>query len=127
MFSGCGAGSSHISVAIAATSAGFAGLAALADDFLRPIKPDDHREAGDLWAMPLPDGRLRIAPLRQWSQTGLELRAGQQVEIQAEGYVQGCQKPVGSWAYGPWGPAGGPAVDDPGCRVCALIGRIVGE
>jgi hypothetical protein len=96
-------------------------------DFLRPVKPDDHREAGELWVMPSVDGRLRISPLRQWSQTGLELRVGQQLEIHAGGYVQGCQRPVGDWAYGPWGPAGGPAKDEPGARVCALIGRIVGD
>jgi hypothetical protein len=96
-------------------------------DFLRPVSPQDHFEAGELWAMPLPDGRLRISPLRQWSQTGLELREGQRLEIRAEGYVQGCQRPVDDWAYGPWSPAGGPAKDDPGSRVCALIGRIVGE
>jgi hypothetical protein len=96
-------------------------------DFLRPVKPQDHFEAGELWAMPLPDGRLRISPLRQWSRTGLELRKGQRLEIRAEGYVQGCQRPVDDWAYGPWSPAGGPAKDDPGSRVCALICRIVGE
>lgn len=95
--------------------------------FLRPMNPKGPFEAGDLWAMPAPDGRLRISPLRQWSQTGLELREGQRLEIQAEGHVQGCQRPVGEWAYGPFGPSGGPVADDPGSRVCALIGRIVGE
>jgi len=97
------------------------------DHFLRPINPRDHFEAGDLWTMPAPDGRLRISPLRQWSRTGLELRGGQRLEIQAEGQVQGCQRPVGEWAYGPFGPSGGPAADNPESRVCALIGRIVGE
>ncbi|UCG16002.1 MAG: hypothetical protein JSV19_11980 [Phycisphaerales bacterium] len=118
---------SHIWSAAGAAAAGLAGQTTASSDFLRPVKPDDHREAGDLWAMLLPDGRLRISPLRQWSQTGLDLRAGQYLEIQAEGYVQGCQRPVGDWAYGPWGPNGGPDNDDPESRVCALIGRIDGE
>ncbi len=95
--------------------------------FLQPVEPEDVREAGDLWAMPLPDGRLRISPLRQWTRTGLALRKGQSLDIQAEGHVQGCQRPVGEWAYGPWGPAGGPSDRDPDSRVCALIGRILGE
>lgn len=95
--------------------------------FLQPVEPEDVREAGELWAMPLPDGRLRISPLRQWTRTGLALRKGQSLDIQAEGHVQGCQRPVGEWAYGPWGPAGGPSDRDPDARVCALIGRIVGE
>jgi hypothetical protein len=95
--------------------------------FLQPVEPEDSREAGNLWAMPLPDGRLRISPLRQWTRTGLVLRKGQSLDIQAEGYVQGCQRPVGEWAYGPWGPAGGPSDRDSESRVCALIGRIVGE
>ena len=103
------------------------GQAALSGRLLRPADPAAHFEAGDLWAMPTPDGRLRISPLRQWSRTGLELRKGQRLDIEAEGYVQGCQRPVGDWAYGPWGPAGGPAKDDPSSRVCALIGRIVGD
>ena len=110
-----------------ATSTASESRTALPGGFLRPIKPKAPGEAGDLWAMPEPDGRLRISPLRQWSRTELELRKGQRLEIHAEGYVQGCQRPVGEWAYGPFGPSGGPAVDNPESRVCALIGRIVGE
>lgn len=98
-----------------------------AHGFLKPVNPSDSREAGELWAKPAPDGRLRISPMRQWSKTGLELREGQLLEIKAEGNVKGCQAPVDDWAYGPWGPAGGPSDNDPDSRVCALIGRIVGE
>ena len=99
----------------------------LGNRFLRPIYPGDPREAGELWAMPASDGRLRISPMRQWSQTGIELCEGQFLEIQAEGKVQGCQAPVDDWAFGPWGPSGGPSDNDPDARVCALIGRIVCE
>jgi hypothetical protein len=101
---------------------------ALTGRFLRPVNTNDWRENGALWGIATPDDRLRISPLRQWSHTGIELQKGQYLVILAEGSVQGCQRPVGSWAYGPFGPAGGPATDDhPGSRVCALIGRIVGE
>lgn len=95
--------------------------------FLKPIDPGDPREAGELWAMPAPDGRLRISPMRQWSQTGLELCEDQLLEIKAEGKVQGCQGPSDEWAFGPWSPEGGPSDNDPDSLVCALIGRIVGE
>jgi hypothetical protein len=124
---GVGATQSQVRSTVVAASAVPEGQTTVPGDFLRPVKPEDHREAGDLWAMPLADGRLRISPLRQWSQTGLKLREGQHLEVRAEGYVQGCQRSVDEWAYGPWGPAGGPAKDDPGSRVCALIGRIVGQ
>jgi protocatechuate 3,4-dioxygenase beta subunit len=97
------------------------------DRFLRPEYQGNPCETGDLWALPNPDGKLRISPLWQWSRTGIELREGQLLEIMAEGLVHGCQGPEDDWAYGPWGPDGGPVKDDPGSRVCALIGRIVGE
>ncbi|MFH0793092.1 MAG: carboxypeptidase-like regulatory domain-containing protein [bacterium] len=97
------------------------------DHFLRPLYPDDSREAGELWTTPMEDGCLRISPLRQWSRTGLALRKGQLLEIQAEGFVHGCQRPVDDWAYGPWGPEGGPYDRDPNIKLCALIGRLVGE
>ena len=95
--------------------------------FAIPMQANNHFEAGTWEVMPTSDGRLRIATIREWSDTFLDVKAGQKIQISAEGNVHGSPR-SGDWAYGPWGADGMVQGDggQGGVRYFALVGKIDG-
>ncbi|MCE5231121.1 ankyrin repeat domain-containing protein [bacterium] len=89
--------------------------------FATPADPTGHFESGALIVMPAPDGRIRVSPVRQWSDTNIDLKAGDEIEISAEGKVFGTSSRRRDSSYGPWGPEG--TVEN-STRFLALIGKI---
>lgn len=54
----------------------------------------------------LDDGDARVPSQRMWSDTGLDVLAGQKIAISASGQIGGNDRAPGSWAFGPFGPEG---------------------
>ncbi len=78
-----------------------------------------------------PDGKLVIPSQRPWTDTGINVKAGQEIRLLATGTIHGCRGPKRDWAYGPWGPDGKlfeqGHVAAAGMRLFALVGRIGGK
>ncbi|MEN6625295.1 MAG: M56 family metallopeptidase [Candidatus Sumerlaeia bacterium] len=85
----------------------------------QPSDPKGHFESGAFVAMPTLDGRLRISPRRQWSDTNIDVQAGDEIEISADGKISGNRPGEGS-QYGPDG------MTMHGERCFTLIGRVTG-
>ena len=74
------------------------------------------------------DGKLVIPSQRPWTDTGINVKAGQEIRLLATGTIHGCRGPKQDWAYGPWGPNGKLFKEGhhaaAGMRLFALIGKI---
>jgi len=86
-------------------------------------KPAVQSTAPMQYVLTMPDGAAMVSAQRQWSDTGLEVEKGQQLEFKASGQVRGTQGPPEDWAYGPHGPGG---VQHEGLML-ALVGRVQGD